>query len=277
MQNKNAINFQVTFQIYGVKICLETDDSSVLEGTQRQLAKIFTNGYEILKGELIDHRFYIKSAKNEILEFFHNDEKLFEGLSDETFYEAVESRVRVTVAEFAEGKVFLHAGVIGWNDRAILIPGQSWSGKTTLVSEFVKKGALYYSDEYAVLDADGNVEPFPKWLSVRGIIDDYRQVDVPIESIGGTAGTKTIPVGMILIAQFDKNHNESKFFEPEYLTAGQGIMEILPHTLPVRNRPKFVFEVLNKLTTRAIIVKTVRGEAKEFADLLLNYFEDQAD
>jgi hypothetical protein len=98
-------------------------------------------------------------------------------------FEHFERRVRLTVAEFAIGKVFLHAGVVAWNNRALIIPAKSFQGKTTLVAELVKKGAVYYSDEYAVLDEDGLVHPFPKKLSMRGIIDDYQQIDVPVEKI----------------------------------------------------------------------------------------------
>ena len=59
-------------------------------------------------------------------------------------------------------RVFVHAGVVGWKGHAIVIPGRSRSGKTTLVAELVKAGAEYYSDEFAVLDAEGRVHPFPE-------------------------------------------------------------------------------------------------------------------
>jgi hypothetical protein len=128
-----------------------------------------------------------------------------------------------------------------------------------------------------VLDADGNVEPFPKWLSLRGIIGEYTQLDCPVESLGGVAGTKPIPVGLILIARYQKAKKIPLRWQPKRLSAANGIMEILPHTLPIRNKPEIVLEVLNKLTTRAIIVKTVRGEASEFAPTLLNFFERHTD
>ncbi len=182
-----------------------------------------------------------------------------------------------TVAEFADSKVFLHAGVVGWKNRAIVIPARSWSGKSTLVAELIKKGAVYYSDEYAVLDADGNVHPFPKWISLRPPKPPYTQLDYAVESFGGVAGSEPIQVGLVLITKYRKDKKLPKKWQPRRLSGGRGIMEILPHALPVRNKPKFVLEVLNKLTTRAIIVKTVRGEADEFVVALLNYFERHID
>ncbi|MCY7377328.1 MAG: hypothetical protein LH472_15320 [Pyrinomonadaceae bacterium] len=266
------------FQKFGVKIGIQAAKPAYLREVYVGLEKIFPNGFEPAAASEIEYQFSIKSngsKKDENLEFYLNDEKLFENGSREIFFDLVESRIRITVAEFAVGKVFLHAGVVGWQGKAIIIPATSFSGKTTLVAELVKKGAAYYSDEYAVLDADGNVEPFPKWLSLRGIIDDWTQLDCPVEAIGGIAATGTIPVGLVLIARYDKAKKSPRKWQPRKLSQGAGIMEILPHTLPIRNKPKFVLEVLKKLTNRAIIVKTVRGDAVEFAETLLSYVESQ--
>ena len=48
--------------------------------------------------------------------------------------------------------------------HGIMLPGYSFAGKTTLVAEFVRAGALYYSDEYAVLDRDRFAHPYPRPL-----------------------------------------------------------------------------------------------------------------
>ncbi len=266
---------QIRFQAYGVKVSIEAEKSSYLDEIYRQLAKVFPSGLEAVADSEIEYRFFIKRTKSIGYELYRNDEKVIEEPVRKIFFDAVETQIRVTIAEYARSKVFLHAGVIGWKGRAIVIPAKSYSGKTTLVAELVKKGALYYSDEYAVLDAEGNVQPFPKWLSLRGVTDEYAQLDCSVESLGGVAGVETIPVGMVLIARYDSEKKSPKKWQPKRLSGGQGIMEILPHTLPIRNKPKFVLEVLNKLIDRAIIVKTVRGEAKEFAETLLNFFEQQ--
>ena len=74
--------------------------------------------------------------------------------------DAFESDLQLYVAEEAPRRVFVHAGVVRWRGKAILIPGRSFSGKTTLTAELVKAGATYYSDEYAVLDGQGRVHPY---------------------------------------------------------------------------------------------------------------------
>jgi len=274
--NDFFVDKQIKFQAFGVKIGIEAEKIQYLEKLYRLLEKTFPSGFENIEEQEIEFRFVIKSSrteKSERFELFRNNEKLIEDAGGDFFFQMVESEVRVTVAEFAVSRVFLHAGVVAWKNQAIVIPAKSYSGKSTLVAELVKKGAVYYSDEYAVLDAAGNVQPFPKWLSLRGIIDPYTQLECSVESIGGIAGTKTIPVGMVLIARYKKEKKIPKRWNPRRLSSGQAMMEILPHALPIRREPKFVLEVLSKLTSRAIIVKTLRGEAKDFANTLLNYFE----
>ncbi|MBA4185735.1 MAG: hypothetical protein H0X49_17285 [Acidobacteria bacterium] len=280
MRNDFFVGKQIKFQSFGVKIGIEAEKILYLKKIYRLLEKTFPGGFEKVREKEIEYRFIIKSnktEKGERFELFRNDEKVIEDAGGEFFFQMVESEVRLTVAEFAVSKVFLHAGVVAWKNQAIIIPAKSYSGKSTLVAELVKRGAVYYSDEYAVLDAAGNVQPFPKWLSLRGIIDPDTQLECSVESIGGIAGTKTIPVGMVLIAQYKKEKKIPKRWNPRRLSSGQAMMEILPHTVPIRNKPKFVLKVLNNLTSRAIIVKTVRGEAKDFANTLLNYFKIHTD
>src|SRR5687768_17180193 len=64
---------------------------------------------------------------------------------------ALENALQATVAAHARGRVFVHAGVVGWRGRAIVLPGRSFAGKSTLVRALLAAGATYYSDEFAVL------------------------------------------------------------------------------------------------------------------------------
>ena len=87
----------------------------------------------------------------------------------EDLLEQFESHVQLTVAEFAPRRVFVHAGVVAWNGNAIVIPGSSFSGKSTMVSALLRAGATYYSDEYAVIDEQGRVRPYPRELRIRSV------------------------------------------------------------------------------------------------------------
>lgn len=57
-------------------------------------------------------------------------------------HDAYDTQLRVAFAEFSTRKLFIHAGVVGWRGRAIVIPGRSLAGKTTLTAALVRAGAI---------------------------------------------------------------------------------------------------------------------------------------
>src|SRR5438094_6797894 len=73
---------------------------------------------------------------------------------------SLERYLEETLIVGAPRRTFLHAGVVGWRGRALVLPGRSRAGKSTLVAELVRAGATYLSDEYAVLDDAARAHPF---------------------------------------------------------------------------------------------------------------------
>lgn len=258
------------FEAFGVKIGVFCDDSELERKIKKALPLAVPNQFKFKRNEFNEHNFFLQKDKNDdSVLISRNDEEGFRFFDEWRVLDYFSSRIRITVAEFAKSYVFIHAGAVGWKDRAIIIPGRSYSGKTTLVSELIKLGAKYYSDEYAVLDEDGFLHPYPKMLSMRGIISDWDQLDTAPEEFGATVGEKKLPVGMVLVT----NYKENARWRPRILKPGEGVMEILQHTIPIRNSPDFVLKVLKKTVSRGIIAKSKRGAAQKFAPLLLKYFE----
>lgn len=177
------------------------------------------------------------------------------------------SQVRICIAEFAPDHVFIHAGVVAINGKAIVIPAKSMSGKSTLTAELVRLGAIYYSDEYAVIDRNGFVCPFPKDLSMRED-GEFVQTDIPIEEFGGRQGTEPIPVEMILITAYKPNAR----WKPRELSPGQGFMELVSHTVPIRQNPTIAMERLSKIVRTSRIIKTKRADAAKTASTLFKMF-----
>ena len=187
-------------------------------------------------------------------------------------FAVLESEIRQCVAAGAERRTFVHAGVVGWRGRAIVIPGRSRSGKTTLVAELVKAGALYLSDEFAVLDGRGRVHPFAKPLSIRGAGGCDRHAQPRrAEELGGTCATRPLPVGLVVLAE----HRPGATWRPERLSAGQAVLEMLAHTVPARLRPEASLASLGRAVATATVLKGSRGEAREVAELLLRSVEDE--
>jgi hypothetical protein len=180
-------------------------------------------------------------------------------------FEAFQVRLKMYVAEMARRRVFVHAGVVGWQGKAILVPGRSMSGKTSLVAELVRAGATYYSDEYAVLDVLGHVHPYPEPLAVRKE-GRAEQKKVRAEDIGGVTGVKPLEVGQVVVARYQTGAR----WRPTKLSAGQALLELLANTIPARRKPEVVIPTLREVVSGVTAFKGVRGEARETVKHILH-------
>lgn len=189
----------------------------------------------------------------------------------EELLETLESRARLFVAERARRRVFVHAGAVGWRGRAILIPGRSQAGKSSLVAELVRAGASYYSDEFAVLDARGRVHPFAKPLSLRAE-GESRQTRTPVESLGGASGARPLTVGLVLITEYKRGAR----FRPRALTAGRGALALFEHVIAARREPAESLATLSQVTMQARVFKGRRGEARDAAREILSMLERES-
>ena len=178
--------------------------------------------------------------------------------------ERFESCVQLYVAEHAPRRVFVHAGVVGWRGRAIVIPGRSRSGKTTLVAELVRAGAVYYSDEYAVFDGEGRVHPYARPLAVREG-GSLRQTRRPAEAFGGCAGTGPLPVGLLVASLYERGAR----WRPRPLSPGEAVLEMLSNTVPARRSPGRALAALSCAAGTAAALAGSRGEAVRAAEAIL--------
>jgi len=178
---------------------------------------------------------------------------------------ALERDLHRYVAEASPDMTFLHAGVVGWQGRAILLPGRSLCGKTTLVRELLRLGATYYSDEFAVVDNFGKVHPFTRPLGIRED-STYLQIKYTPETLGASLGGKPLPLGAVAICKYKAGAGGK--LRP--LSAGQGALELMGNSIAVRTQPQRTLRRIQKLVEGALFVKGTRGEAGEAAASILN-------
>jgi hypothetical protein len=170
----------------------------------------------------------------------------------------------VHIANFAPDFVFVHAGVISWQGHALVFPGPSLAGKSTLISELVCAGAIYYSDEYAVVDDAGWIHPHARDLQMR-TPGGLAQSGVPVEKFGGRSGTDPVRAGSVVFCQYA----EDAWWSPEPVSSGMAVLEMLQHAIPVQRTPQRVMAVLTRMMAGASAVRTLRGEAADAAQKLL--------
>jgi hypothetical protein len=179
--------------------------------------------------------------------------------------EALEMDLHRFTAEASSKMTFLHAGVVGWQGRAVLIPGRSLSGKTTLVRELLRLGAAYYSDEFAVIDDAGQVHPFARPLGIRNE-GSYAQTKCAAEALGASLGITPLPVGVAVVSEYKKGAR----WRPTLLSRGQGALELMAHSVAIRSQPGRTLTRLHKLARRARFFRGTRGEARDVAASILN-------
>jgi hypothetical protein len=189
---------------------------------------------------------------------------LLPGADPETLVDALESDLEWFVAERARGVIFIHAGAVGWQGKAILLPGRSGSGKTTLVAALVRAGGVYLSDEYVVLDADGWVHPFPRRLGIRG--KDGGSERVSARALGGRIGRRPLRAGQMLALDY----RAGPPWRLHPLSPGQAAMALLEHAVTARARPRATLAALARTVRDVSAWRGERGEADTFAAALLD-------
>ena len=196
----------------------------------------------------------------------HKLEHSVQARHEEDFLDAFNSRVGWAIATLAPRRVFVHAGAVAWQGRAIIIPGASLSGKSTLVAELVRAGATYLSDEFAVLDCGGRVYPFPKAIALRPTPGSVKQVNVPVEAFGGKAGKRSTPAGLIVLTGYE----EGARWQPKVLSPGSGVLGLLSNSPAGQIAPARVLRVLRGVAKHATTISSPRGEAADIAPRLLD-------
>ncbi len=257
---------------YGVRIGVRSNDPAALA----RVLEILPGEWEKADLLVVDRLYSIlvggDNARVNVRRFsllYGDHFRLARDLDLDTVLEAFNSDLRLFVAEFATYRVFVHAGVVAWKGNAIVIPGRSFSGKSTLVAEFIRAGATYYSDEYAVFDSRGRVHPFRKPLELRQN-SNQTQSKIDLSEIGGHSGTKPLAVGMVLMTQF----KDGARWRPRKLTAGRGVLQLLFNTVSARRNPQMAFETLERVASQAEVLKGVRGQASDVVPAVLKLLEE---
>jgi hypothetical protein len=170
------------------------------------------------------------------------------------------SVVRHHLATVAPEFTFVHAGVVDAGGCGIVIPGRSYTGKSTLVAELLRLGATYVSDEYAVLDRSGLVHPFAKPLSIRGGTLE-RLVPAPPDQVA----KEPVRAGLIVLTA----HARGAEWRPSIRSHAEGAMALLDNTVSARLRPGAALSATSRLARDAVVLVGRRGEAADAARALL--------
>jgi hypothetical protein len=248
---------------YGVKLDVEVQDEALLPTVEQILPPDWEPSGEFPE----DGHFTLSGGSNGTYDVVVDGVPIATGSPADVALHVLDSQLRARVARLAQDRIFVHAGVVSLGERALLLPGPSFSGKTTLVAVLVAEGALYYSDEFAVLDASGLVHPYPRRLSLRtdGTFREYADAT----ALGGRIGTGPARPAVIALTRWVPGGR----WDPQPRGPGIGGLALLTNAVPARPRTEATIEAVSRAVDGAAVLEGDRGEASETAKLLLATLE----
>jgi hypothetical protein len=258
----------ISLLAYGVRIGLRVNKTDAL----KEFIPALPPGWKLMRSQIVDRIYSVivggDSARRSVKLFnlvYANANRIARTPELHQAIDAFESDLQLYVAEMSPRRLFVHAGVVAWRGKAVVIPGKSFSGKSTLTSELVRAGATYYSDEYAVLDSSGRVHHYARPLSIRenGHLEKPKKYDV--EALGGRAGNRPLPVGLVVVSKYKPGAK----WRPRRLSAGEGALELIANTVSARRDPEKVLSTLDRVVAAAPVLKGFRGDARPVVDFIL--------
>lgn len=250
----------LTFEAYGVPLSVTFTD----EELRPVLSEILPPGAQPLEHPPSAPTFVLRRSGPDGYELALGEEPVALDATLAFALETLDQQIRLHIAANARDWIFVHAGVVAADAAAIVLPGPSFSGKTTLVRALLERGASYLSDEYAVLDPQGRVHPYPRRLSIRGESGDEPS-ERHARELGASAETGPQRVTLVAVLPYRPQARSSW----EQISRARAAVALLANTVPAQARPQDSLRALASAVADATLIGGERGEAAAAAELLL--------
>jgi hypothetical protein len=119
----------------------------------------------------------------------------------------------------------VHAGAVLIGEQALILPGSTHAGKSSLVAELLRRGASCFSDEYALIDNEGRIHSYPRPLLLRNGRPQQSLV-LPGE-LNASFATRPAPIGWILALDYVPGEAS---WEVHEMSQGEAVMLLLRNT-----------------------------------------------
>jgi Rps23 Pro-64 3,4-dihydroxylase Tpa1-like proline 4-hydroxylase len=191
----------------------------------------------------------------------------FSASTEEEVFGWLQQDIDKTVARRSRERLFVHAGVVGWRGLGIVILGRSRTGKSTLVAELVRRGAVYYSDEFAVLDHTGSVHPYARALALR---DNEARQSQDLHLVWESGPRDPLPIGLIVAAAYQAG----ACWRPKILRGARAMLPLIDGTVLARQESATVLRIAAGVSRNAVTLQGPRSEATEVAPRILDLVDD---
>jgi hypothetical protein len=258
------------FEMFGLRFCARSNYPALIPALLSRVSKIkegigprrADRVYSVLK---TSHPIRDRQHASQFLLYVNRDLLARTEILDEVL-DCFESDVDLYIAANSRERLFVHAGAVGWKGHTVLIPGRSGSGKTSLVAEFLRCGADYYSDDWAVIDSHGLLHPYDRKLSIRIPNSGRNRID-PAQ-LGAKRG-EPLPISAVLITEYKQGAQ----WKPQATSPGRGILALLENTPSARDRPMHAMTILPRTLAATKIYESARGDKEETVVHVLRHLE----
>lgn len=169
---------------------------------------------------------------------------------------------------------YVHAGVVEWRGRALVLPGLSRAGKSTLTLALLLEGARYLSDELLAYDGAGRAQPVPRALKIRDECVAYfpelaaRFVGqgegrfLPFAALPADVLATPVPIGAVCVPRWSPEGPD----RPTPLTRGEALLALTSSSLNFgthRERSlEWLADLVSEATTLALAWRDPRVAAR---------------
>lgn len=245
---------------WGVSARIEASDEEILARVLQSLPK----GFEASAGAGAGPC-YLARAHGPLLELLKDDRRRFKGKSRRAFRSAVAEAFETLASVESTTFAFLHAGGVEIDGRAILFPGRSHAGKSTLTAAFLRRGAAFLSDDMLPVDSRLHAHPFPRPLGIRAA-DGGSPRRTSVRTLGARSADRAVPIALIWCGQYEP-HVRRPSFRPRL--GRDAFAELLAHCPGAQVRPEVIVPILTGLARGAPVFAGVRGDADAMVDAVL--------
>jgi hypothetical protein len=190
--------------------------------------------------------------------------EVFSPATEEDVFRWLWHDIDLALAERSPQMLFVHAGVVGWRGLALVIPGPGKTGTSTLVAELVRRGAVYYSDTFAVLDEAGRVHRYARPL----VLGDERRQPSDLRLEREEAPAEPLPIGLIVAGAYQPGC----IWRPAIVRGARALWPLFEHT--VREKARRLMQIAGRVAPGVVTLQGPWAEATEVAGHLLDLVDD---
>lgn len=152
--------------------------------------------------------------------------------------------------------VAVHAALLVCDGQAVLVPGMSFTGKSTLALAAARVGIIVASDEYALIDPNtGLAVGVPRPVRER-VAAGIRRIDI-------AQPTAPVPIQLVAALSWHVGQPHITAISPSGV-----VMEVLANTVCAQARPRASFDAAVAVARTARGIGGHRGEAAATVGLL---------